>query len=144
MNAARNRLTRIVDANQQSLTDAKMLDALAFAIATVLDAPDISIATGLTDTDGALVAANLEGEFAGPGAFVGAPTRAYGADESTVVHISFAVGGGLEGHLVVSGLHRDWLRLVDEADLTELCIQSSHGFRLVDRVTAQSSGTDSP
>lgn len=119
--AARTRMTRIINATDPPLTRSEVLEALGRAVATVVEPPDVAIATALTDGAGDVAATNLEGMYTDPVLLKTGETETHEADGTVTIHLPFDVEGGLRGHVLITGLHRDWLQLTDVEQLKQLC-----------------------
>jgi|GEM_PF-1356022 len=119
--AARARMTRLVNAHAPPLTRGHILEALGHATGAIVEAADVAIATAVTDADNAVLVTNLEGSYTDPAIFDGARTETYETDGTVRMHLPFVIDDAHTGHVYLSGLHPDWLALIDIGHLEQLC-----------------------
>lgn len=125
---ARTRMTHIINGTDPPVTRPDVLEALGRAVATVVEPPDVAITTALTDGTDTVLATNLEGMYTDPVLLKTGETEIYEADGTVTVHLPFDVDDDLCGHLLITGLHQDWLRLIDLEQLRQLCDDCVHAL----------------
>ena len=119
--AARARMTRLVNAHEPPLTRAQILEALGRAAAAIVETSDVAIATAVTGAAGDVLATNLEGSYTDPDIFGAVRTETFETDDTGTIHLPFTIDDDDTGHLYLSGLHPDWLALIDTGHLEQLC-----------------------
>lgn len=128
LDAARNLLTRAINATDASVSRDTILEALSSATIASLAPPEAAVSTALTTVDGTVIAANLEGNFTDAGLFTETQTAIHERDGSVTVHVPFRVSAELRGHLLLQHLHPDWVQLLDIGHLTQLCDDCTHAL----------------